>query len=211
MGTSDPPVVARDPGHPHVVDEFQIQLRTQGRALTARGQILWEPPPSPWPWVAVAIVLAAVLIALSRTRWWAAVFAATLGVLIGTELLHVIGLWGASTANAGTKLAESAYSIAGILLAVLALFWMRRKGADAAVPLVLIATLFLFVAGGLADVTTLGNSQIPSTFPAWFARLLVTITLGLGAGLGVGAAWRLRPQRAPNPARRDRERLPVTS
>ena len=32
-------------------------------------------------------------------------------------------------------------------------------------PLVLVATIFLFVAGGLADVTTLGNSQIPSTLP----------------------------------------------
>ena len=30
-------------------------------------------------------------------------------------------------------------------------------------PLVLVATIFLFVAGGLADVTTLGNSQVPST------------------------------------------------
>ena len=182
MGTSDPPSVARDPGREHVIDRFDIGMRTQGHAITAHGRIVWVPPPSPWPWVAVAVVLAAIVLALSRTRAWATVFAVTLCVLIVTELAHVIGLWGASTAAAGTKLVESGYSLGGILLAVLALVWMWRKGADAAVPLVLIATLFLFVAGGLADVTTLGSSQIPSTFPAWFARLLVTITLGLGGG-----------------------------
>ncbi len=88
---------------------------------------------------------------------------------------------------------ESAYSIGGILLGVLGLVWMWRKGVEAAVPLVLVATIFLFVAGGLADVTTLGNSQVPSTFSAAFARLLVAVTLGLGAGLAAAAALRLRP------------------
>ena len=70
---------------------------------------------------------------------------------------------------------------------------MRRKGAERAVPLVLVATLFLFISGGLADVTTLGHSQIPSTLSATFARLLVTLTLGLGTGLAAATAIRLRP------------------
>ena len=74
-----------------------------------------------------------------------------------------------------------------MLLGVLALAWMRRKGAAAAVPIVLIATIFLFVAGGLADATTLGNSQLPTTLPATLARLLVMVTLGVGAGLAVAS------------------------
>jgi hypothetical protein len=211
MGLDDPPAVARDPSHRHLIDTFRIAMRTDGRTLTARGQIVWVPPPSPWPWVAAAVVLAALVVALSRTEVWSEVFAATLVVLIVTELAHVIGLWGASTAGAGVKLAESGYSIGGILLAVLALVWMARKGTAAAVPVVLIATIFLFVAGGLADVTTLGNSQIPSTLPSWCARLLVTITLGLGAGLAAAAALRLRPQPTARPAARPRARAPVTS
>jgi hypothetical protein len=193
MGTGDPPAVARDPGHRHVIDHFQIEMRTQRTAMTANGVIVWVPPPSPWPWIVLAVLLAAVVLAWSRTRAWPSVFAVTLVVLAVAEIAHVVGLWGASTAAAGTKLAESGYSIGGVVLAVLALVWMRRKGAHAAVPLALIATIFLFVAGGLADVTTLAHSQIPSTFPGWFARLLVTITLGLGAGLAVAAALRLRP------------------
>jgi hypothetical protein len=138
------------------------------------------------------------------------VFAVVLALLTLAEIVHVIGLWGGSSASAGTKLGESAYSIAGILLGLVGLGWMWRKGADSAVPLVLVAAIFLFVAGGMADVTTLGNSQIPSTLPAGVARLLVALTLGLGAGLALAAALRLRPTTPVAPAPR-RPRARVTS
>ncbi len=193
MGTSDPPEVARDPGQRHVVDNFEIPMRTDGRTVVVRGRVVYVPPPSPWPSVVGALVLAAIVFVLARTGAWRTVFAVTLALLTVTEVVHVIGLWGGSTAPAGTKLVESLYSLGGILLGVLALVWMRRKGTEAAVPIVLVATIFLFVAGGLADVTSLGNSQVPTTLPAAVARLLVTITLGLGAGLATAAAFRLRP------------------
>ena len=193
MGTEDPPEVARRPDDRHVVDNFEIPMRAGQHSVVVRGQILYVPPPSPWPWLLGAVVLAAVVLAVSRTRFWPTTFAIVLGALALTELLHVIGLWGASTASFGTKALESAYSIAGIVLALVALGWSARKGAESAVPVVLIAAIFLFVAGGLADVATLGHSQIPSTYGPGFTRLLVTVTLGLGAGLTIAAAWRLRP------------------
>jgi hypothetical protein len=62
----------------------------------------------------------------------------------------------------------------------------------------------------MADVTTLGNSQIPSTLPAGVARLLVAVTLGLGAGLALAAALRLRPTTPVATAPR-RPRARVTS
>lgn len=212
MGKSDPPAVARDPGRRRVVDNFEIPMRTNGTSVVAHGQIIYVPPPSPWPWVIGALVLAGVVFAVARTRSWRTVFAVTLALLAGAEIVHVVGLWGGSTAAAGTKFAESAYSLGGILLAVVGLVWMWRKGVEAAVPLVLVATIFLFVAGGLADVTTLGHSQVPSTFSTATARLLVTITLGLGAGLAAAAAVRLRPppERTP-PARHRPARATVTS
>ncbi len=152
---------------------------------------------------------------LSRTRAWRTVFVVALALLTLTEIVHVVGLWDASTASFGTKLGESAYSLAGIALGLLGLGWIWRKGAESAVPIVLVATIFLFVAGGLADVTSLGNSQVPSTFSAGFARLLVTLTLGLGGGLAVAAAFRLRPSTPARPATRrpprPRETAPVTS
>jgi hypothetical protein len=201
MGTDDPPEVARDPGHRHLIDHWNVPMRLGTESIVARGEVVYVPPPSPWPWAFGAVLLAALVFVLARSRAWRTVFVVVLAMLTVTEIVHVIGLWDASTASFGTKLAQSAYSLAGIGLGLLALGWMWRKGVDAAVPLVLVATIFLFVAGGLADVTTLGNSQIPSTFSATVARLLVTLTLGLGAGLAIAAAFRLRPAPTSAPSR----------
>jgi hypothetical protein len=57
--------------------------------------------------------------------------------------------------------------------------------------------LFVFVAGGLADLTALTRSQLPTSLPTDLGRLTVTIALGLGAGLVAGAAGRLRAPPAP--------------
>ena len=122
--------------------------------------------------------------------------------MVVSDLLHVIGLWDATTASTGSKLAESAYSLVGVALGVLALLWMWRRGADAAMPLVLIAAIFIFFAGGLADVSTIGHSQIPTTLPPTLACLLVCLNLGLGAGVAAGAALHLRKAvRNPAPSR----------
>jgi hypothetical protein len=212
MGTDDPPEVARAPDQRHVIDNWQVPLRVGNERVVARGQLIYVPPPSPWPWVIGAVLIAALVVVLSRTRLWRTVFVVALALLTVAEILHVVGLWDASTASFGTKLGESAYSFAGILLGLLALGWLWRKGAESAVPIVLVATIFLFVAGGLADVTSLGKSQVPSTFSPGLARLLVTLTLGLGAGLAVAAAWRLRPSApARPPARRTRPPARLTS
>jgi hypothetical protein len=211
MGGDDPPDVARHPDQRRVVDNWVIPMRVGDEDVTARGRLIYVPPPSPWPWVVGAALIAALVVVLSRTRSWRTVFVVALALLTLTEIVHVLGLWDASTASFGTKLGESAYSLAGIGLGLLGLGWIWRKGAESAVPLVLVATIFLFVAGGLADVTTLGNSQVPSTFSAGFARALVTLTLGLGAGLAVAAALRLRPASPTRPApRRARPAAPVS-
>jgi hypothetical protein len=204
MGTSDPPVVQRDRDHRHVIDEYTVKMRWNGQDVVARGRIVWVPPPSPWPFVGIAVVVAVAIVWASRTRVWARVFAVALVVLVVCEVLHVIGLYGASTDSFGTKSFASLYSVAGIVLALLALGWMGRKGADSAMPLVLLASMFLFIAGGLADVTSLARSQVPSTFSDGLARMLVTITLGVGLGAAIGAAWRLVPAKRSAPATRPR-------
>jgi hypothetical protein len=217
MGSDDPPVVQRAPSSRHVIDRWTVELRTGGRLIRASGELVYVPPPSPWPYVGVAVVIAVVLVALSRTgRYWRAALTVGLGALVASELAHVIGLWNATTASTGTKLGETAYALVGIALGVLALAWMARRGAEAAMPLYLVASIFLFFAGGLADVSTLGHSQIPTTFAATPARLLVAFDLGFGAGVAVGAALRLRPTgrppaaRPPRGAEKPRERA-VTS
>jgi hypothetical protein len=205
MGTQDPPSVQRDPTVRRVVDRWTVTFRTGGRTIRASGELVWIPPPSPWPFVGTAVAIAVGVVLLARTRLWRAVLATALVLLVLSVLAHVVGLWDATTATTASKLGESAYSLAGVALGMFALAWMWRRGVESAMPLVLIAAIFLFVSGGLADVSTLGHSLVPTTFPAFVARLLVTFSLGLGAGLAAAAAMRLRQPVRPTPRRRDQE------
>ncbi len=204
MGAQDPPEVRRDPGHVHVViRDWEIPLLDQGRRLTVTGDALWVPGPSPWPWILGAVALLLLVVALCRTSAWAPVIQVALGVLIVSETIHVVGAWQAATASLGSRAVESIYSVGGIAICVLALVWLRRRDPWAATPAVLIAGLFVLVAGGLADLTTLTRSQLPTTLPDSVGRLTVTIALGLGAGLVIAAAGRLRPPAPSRPRPRE--------
>jgi hypothetical protein len=199
MDRTDPPAVARAPGRRHVViEDWQIPLRVDGARHTITGDVVWVPGPSPWPWLALAGVLGVGLVVLSRTRFWAGAITAALAVLVVSESVHLLGSWNASTESVAQRLGASIYSIGGIAMSVLALVWLRRRDPWSATPALLIAGLFMLVAGGLADLTTLTRSQVPTTLSPALARLTVTLALGLGAGLVVAAALRLR---APRPAR----------
>ncbi len=198
MATEDPPAVRRDPGRRHVViRDWEIPVRDQGRKLVVTGDALWVPGPSPLPWVLGAVALAIGVALLARTRAWIGVVQATLAVLIVSETIHVIGAWQATTASIPSRAFASIYSFGGVVVCALALWWLKRRDPWAATPVVLIAGLFMFVAGGLADVTALTRSQIPTSLPAGLGRLTVTLALGLGAGLVIAAASRLRAPPAP--------------
>lgn len=209
MGASAPPQVRSDPSHRHVViPNWTVPLDAGGRAVNVTGDVLWIPGPSPWPWAGGALAIAAVVLAGARTRRWPVVLALALALLVGGEALHVAGLWGASSASTLSKTGASLYSLGGCLIGLGALAVLfRREGYDAT-PVVLIAAVFLLVAGGFADVTSLTRSQLPTTLPPAVARGVVMAALGLGAGLVAGAASRLRrPQPVPagQPALRTRD------
>ena len=107
------------------------------------------------------------------------------------ETAHVVGAWGATTEGTATRLGASVYELGAIAVAVIALVWLLRRGLHAAAPLVLVAGLFAALAGGLADLTTLTRSQLPTTLPYGVARAIVAVALGLGAGLAIVGALRL--------------------
>jgi hypothetical protein len=201
MGTDDPPEVTRAPDRRHVIDHWSFQLRRGSQDITVTGDLLWVPGPNPWGWVLGALAVAVLVVALSRTRVWRWVLVAALGVLALSETAHVVSTWTATTASFATKLGASVYSLGGIALAVVALLWLVIRPPSNAIPAVLFAGLIVAVAGGLADLTTLTRSQLPTDAPATIARTEVMLALGLGAGLAAAAAMRLRPPAAP-PARR---------
>jgi hypothetical protein len=209
LGAGNPIPVQRDPGSPHLVQRFTVALRRAGVPITVRGDVVWVPGPPPWTWVAIAAALAALLVVLARTRVARPALATALVTMIACEAAHVIGSYQGTTVAGTTKLAASAYALGGIVVAALALIWLLRGGVKAAAPLLLLAGLFLALAGGLADVAELYRSQLPTTLPHAWARLEVAAVLGLGTGTAVVGALGLRvtprPARRPAPARQRAE------
>ena len=212
MGTDDPPAVTRAPDRRHVIDQWSFQLRRGSQDITVTGHLVWVPGPSPWKWVFGALAAAVLVVALSRTRVWQWVLVGALAVLAVSETAHVVGAWTATTAGFATKLGASVYSLGGIALAVVALVWLIVRPPSNAIPAVLFAGLIVAVAGGLADLTTLTRSQLPTDAPATIARTEVMLALGLGAGLAAAAALRLRPPAPPvrRPSAKIEEPAPVS-
>jgi len=114
-----------------------------------------------------------------------------LGLAAFGEVVHVLGAWNATTATFTAKLGASIYGLGGIAITLVALIWVARRGVTAAAPIVMMAGVFLLLAGGLADITVLSRSQIPSAFAPAVARLTVALAIGLGGGLGLAGALRL--------------------
>lgn len=205
MGSSPPPEVTSDSSHRHVVIAgWQVPMTYGSMQANATGDVVWIPPPSPLPWTLGAVGIAASVTVASRTRRWPIALAVALALLVGAEAAHIAGLWGASTASTVSKTGSSLYSLAGCIVGLGALALIRRRDPYDATPVVLISAVFLFIAGGLADVTTLSRSQIPSTLPAGVARTLVMAALGLGLGLVVASGWRLRRPQTVQPDARTR-------
>lgn len=192
MGADDPPAVRRAPDEMHEIQRFSVQVRDRGAIVTARGDVRWVPGPSPWPWLALSAVAAVIVVVLARTRLAAGAVAASLVVVIAVEAAHVTGAWGATALGVGTRLGASVYALGSIAVAGVALVWVLRRGLHAAAPLLLITGLFVGIAGGLADLSEVSRSQVPTTLPDDVARAGVSLALGLGLGLFVVGALRLR-------------------
>jgi len=205
LAATNPPQVQRDPGSRHLIQRWTVTLVADRTRIQVHGDVVWVPGPSPWIWLAVALGFALAVVVLAATRLGRAAVAASLAVLIVGETAHVFGSWAATTVAGSTKLAASAYALGGIAVAALALVWVVRRGVHPAAPLLLLAGLFLALAGGLADVTALYRSQLPTTLPVTLARFEIAATIGLGAGIAIVGGWRLRPtaprERGAAPAR----------
>jgi hypothetical protein len=136
---------------------------------------------------------------------------ALVAMIVG-ETAYVIGIWGGTTIGGATKLAAVAYALGGMAVGGLALVWVVRRGVASAAPLLLLGGLFLALAGGLANITTLFRSQLPTSLPHSWERFEVAMVLGVGAGVAVVGALRLRatPKRVRRPIP-ERRRVPAAT
>jgi hypothetical protein len=78
-----------------------------------------------------------------------------------------------------------------LILSVVALGWLLRRGFHEAVPLAMVAALAIAITSGVADIAALSHSQVDAT-PSWLARGVVVLAFGVGAGLAAAAFTHVR-------------------
>ena len=203
MGGAIPGFVRRAPDESHVITTWQIPIRVDGRRALINGAIEWTPPPSAWPWWGLAGMLAVGLFVATRARVARLMLGAAVTVMASTEALHVWSSWTFSSGSTTGRIGEALPSIGAILVSVMALIWLFRRGVWSATPALILAGLFVFVSGGLADLPTLSHAYVPSRLPPDAARALVALALGLGLGTAVAGATRLRTPNVNIPSRPD--------
>ncbi len=198
-GGPDPAAVQRARGRRQLVTpNWQIPIRLGARTSILSGSIEWVPGPSPWPWAAVAVAIAALVLLVSRGVWHARALAAVTALAVVTDAVHTIGAWTGSTAPIMSQLYGSATSFAGWVIAAIAIQRLLTGKLEAGHTFMLLAAIFLALAGAAPDVQALARSQLPSGLDPLMTRAAISATLGLGAGMLLAAL--LDRQLRPRPA-----------
>ncbi|MCL4293280.1 MAG: hypothetical protein KJ056_09670 [Acidimicrobiia bacterium] len=199
MASEPPDAVKADPWYCQVViDGWEVRLLHGDRRVTVTGDVTWFPPPRPWRWAAVVAAATVAVVGAGLTRRWPAVLLVALAVLSVTETLHLVGALRFGVEPVTTRFASGVYSFGAIAASAVAAIGLARRPGRDVTPLAFVAGLAMFLAGGVADLATLGKALVPSTLPATANRVFVALALGLGAGVVITAARHLRPD--PRPA-----------
>jgi hypothetical protein len=188
----DPAAVRADRGRSQVVmPSWHIPLRVGDRTALIQGDIVWVPGPSPWPWALLALAAFAALASAGwRRRLLPLVLLSLLAV--AADVTHTVGAFAASTASVLTSLYAASTSVAGWVVAGVAVHRLLRGRLESGWVLLLLAGVFLAVAGALPDVGALGSSQVSSALDPDLTRAAIALTLGLGAGMVVTGLLGLR-------------------
>jgi hypothetical protein len=197
----DPAAVTANPKALQVVvPDWQIPLRQGDRTMVVRGDVTWVPGPSPWPWALAAVALFAGALAAAGGYRRPRVLAVVALVAVAADMVHTAGALLASTAPPAAELYGILTSIAGWALAGLAAYRLLRGRADTGLLYLLLAGVFLTLAGAVPDLSALARSQLASGFGPTATRAAITFTLGLGAAMVVAGLAGFRAPRRPEPA-----------
>jgi hypothetical protein len=197
----DPAAVTENPRALHVVvSNWQVPLRQGDRTMVVQGDVTWVPGPTPWPWALTAVALFAAALAAAGGYRRPRVLGAVALVAVAADMVHTAGALLASTLPVAAELYGILTSVAGWVVAGLAAWRLLRGRSDTGLLYLLLAGVFLTLAGALPDLSALARSQIASGFGPVATRAAITFTLGLGAAMVVAGLVGFRAPRRTQPA-----------
>jgi hypothetical protein len=197
----DPAAVRANPRVLHVVmPNWQVPLRQGSRTMVVRGAVTWVPGPSPWPWALTAVALFAAALGAAGGYRRPRVLGVVALAAVAADVIHTAGALLASTAPVSVELYGILTSAAGWVVAGLAAWRLLRGRADTGLLYLLLAGVFLTMAGALPDLSSLARSQLASGFGPVATRAAITFTLGLGAAMVVAGLVGFRAPRRSQPA-----------
>ena len=195
-----PPVVAADPGVPHRISSWTINLSYGGAPLTVAGTLGWVPGPNPWPWVGLVVVIAAAVALVPLLARPHRLLAAIGLVAVGAEIVHGFGVMLVETGSLPQRLG-ALFGSDALLLWPFAIFgaWLLWKGHTWALWIAAAAGFVMATTLVIDDAPVWWRSSAPTALPASLNRLLVAAVVGAGVGLLAALALLLR--RHGNPSR----------
>lgn len=191
MGKSDPPVVRRAPGTRHVIVEgWRVEVQHDGQTIAAVGDLVYVPAPAVWPWLVLVLVLLGVCVLAGLSNAWASMIAGLLIATVGVDVAHEVGIGFANAGSPAVKVGRvvlgSFFTVIAWVIAVPALRQLAKRTGDGLLMAAFVgAVIGLF--GGVGDLPSLFNSQVPFAFAPALARALTAVSLGLGFGLVAGS------------------------
>jgi hypothetical protein len=192
MGTSNPPIVQRDPSRAHVViPKWSIPLSVDGRRYTVTGSVTWTPGPKPWLWILAALVGTVLLVALARGQRAKRVVVTALAVFIAVTVVDAVMEWSWYDAGFTNRLGLVLYASIAAAVAAAVLVRVVQVGVTASSPLLILAGLLVLLAG-LDDILVWWRSQLPTMLPAGLARASVVVAISTGLALIVIGGTRVR-------------------
>ncbi len=186
MAFSLPPQVKLEPEREQMLYDWTVPFSLGDRRLAVTGELWWIPGPSPWPWIAVGTVLPLAPVAVVLARSGQADGTRRLGllrtgavVLAGVAMLDIVQVideMASSVVTGGEMLIAAAPSAVAIALAGVASrkAWSGGPGASIALAVGAIAISVTF---GAAELPVLSVSQVVTSLPDPFSRLVIAVSL----------------------------------
>lgn len=206
MSLALPPQVAPDPSVEKVVFDWSVPFSLGEQSMALNGTLKWVPPLEIWPWLLAALVVTSVpvLAGLSirsqerRRRYLVRSGGAMVFVTAILSVVHSVDDLTAVPASALQNVMASAkvfpFVAAGIFGSVWA--WRGKKRPDLGLA---IGAVAISMGIGIGHVFALSNSQLSTSLPVIFSRMVFAgaAVVVLPAGLAAWLAYRYQSRGVP--------------